>query len=156
ENILRETRVVRQFQTEPHAKIAAMHQIDLSADELVSALLELSRRETVCLLDSCGVGHLGSHLLIAGIEPIEVHEISNDDPARTLAFVDERLPVDNASIFTISYVLGPKLEGIESRRSSGEHDVFLALFDALIVHDYDTGTTSFSGREAKCGDIERR
>jgi para-aminobenzoate synthetase component 1 len=125
-----------------------MHQIDLSADALVSALLELSRSETVCLLDSCGVGHLGSHLLIAGIEPREVHSIANDDPIEVLALLDEKLSNENAAVFTISYDFGIKLEKIASKQSkTSEPDVFLALFDCLIVHDYDTNTTHLTGNE---------
>jgi len=129
-----------------------MHEVDLSADHLVSALLELSKSETVCLLDSCGVGHLGSHLLIAGIEPREVHEIRTDNPTEALAFLDEKLSGDLAAIFTFSYDFGPKLEGIRSRlKASKEPDIFLALFDVLIVHDYDTRKTYLTGDESKFG-----
>ena len=52
-------------------KIAPVLELDVTADELVSALLNLAPSETVCLLDSCGVGYLGSHLLIAGVDPVE-------------------------------------------------------------------------------------
>ena len=127
-----------------------MLEVDLSADNLVSALLELSKSETVCLLDSCGVGHLGSHLMIAGIEPREVHEIRTDNPAEVLAFLDEKLSGDLAAIFTLSYDFGPKLEGIRSRlKASPEPDIYLSLFDALIVHDYDTKKTYLTGDESK-------
>jgi len=133
-----------------------MHPIDLSADELVSRLLKLSEDQTVCLLDSCGVGHLGSHLLIAGIFPIKVHEITNDDPEQTLAFLDEKLSGEQAAMFTLSYDLGPKLEGIASMHEGGdEPDVFLALFDALVVHDYHTGKTYLTGNESRFTQIER-
>src|SRR5438445_2389008 len=100
-NILREIG----FQVKPGSrdKIASMHQIDMTADELVSALLDLASDETVCILDSCDVGHLGSHLLIAGVEPIEVIEITNDDAAETLRVLDEKLSDKLAAIFTISY-----------------------------------------------------
>lgn len=127
-----------------------MHSLSMSADQLVSALLELSRTETVCLLDSCGVGHLGSHLLIAGIEPTEIYEITNDDPSETLAFLDKRLSGDQAAIFTLSYDFGPKLERIRSRLTASEEpDIFIALFDAVIVHDYDTKKTYLTGDESK-------
>jgi para-aminobenzoate synthetase component 1 len=134
-----------------------MHRIDLSADHLVSALLEISKDETVCILDSCGVGHLGSHLLIAGINPTEVTAITNDDPRKVLEILDEKLSGENAAIFTVSYDFGPKLEKIASRHErSEEPDVFLALFDSLIVHDYDSGMTFITGDEEQFNEIERK
>lgn len=88
-------------------KIAVMQQIDISADELVSALLNIAASETVCILDSCGVNHLGSHLLIAGIEPVSLHKIANEEFEKTLTILDEALDSKHlASIFTISYDLG--------------------------------------------------
>jgi len=124
--------------------------IDITADQLVAALLSLSASEPVAMLDSCGVGHLGSHLLIAGIEPVEAVEISDNDPAIVLELLDAKVSGELASIFTLSYDLGRKMTGV--RRLSGleasqtEPDAFVASFDALIVHDYDTGETRLTGR----------
>lgn len=131
-----------------------MHSLDLSADELILRLLELSQSETVCILDSCGVGHLGSHLLIAGIGPTEVHEITNDDPDKTLGFLDQKCSAQRAAIFTISYDFGLKLEGIPSVHKTSEPDVFLALFDNLIVHDYNSGSTYVTGDDRRFAAIE--
>lgn len=131
-----------------------MHTLDLSADELILRLLELSQSETVCILDSCGVGHLGSHLLIAGIGPTEVHEITNDDPDETLGFLDQKCSAQRAAIFTISYDLGLKLEAVESTHKTSEPDVFLALFDNLIVHDYNSGSTYVTGDDRRFAAIE--
>ena len=133
-----------------------MYEIELSADALVTALLRLSERETVSLLDSCGVGHLGSHLLIAGINPTEVHEITNEDPSETLRFLDEKLSGELAAIFTISYDFGLKLEKIESKRERLEPDVFLAMFGALIVHDYDSHATYLTGNKNDFAAIEAK
>jgi para-aminobenzoate synthetase component 1 len=135
-----------------------MQEIDLSADELVSALLRLSKEAVVCMLDSCGVGHLGSHLLmIAGIDPIEIHEVSSDDQSKTLAFLDEKLSGENAAIFTISYDFGMKLEKIRSRHEQTEEpDIFLALFDCLIIHDYDKKTSFITGNEERIEEIGAR
>jgi len=133
-----------------------VQELPINADELVSTLLRLAENEIVCLLDSCGVGHLGSHLLIAGIEPVEVFEITNDDPSVTLNLLDEILSCDQAAIFTISYEFGKKLLNIPTREkifSPPEPDVFLATFDSFIVHDYDTRNTSVCG---KIGKIEER
>lgn len=126
-----------------------MPQPDLTADELVSALLKLSETETVCILDSCGVGYLDSHLLIAGVKPVEVIELNFDDAETTLNNLETKLSAGMAAILTISYDLGRKLLNIGPRKGNrdiaGEPDIFLALFDALIVHDYRTGETMLQG-----------
>ncbi len=137
-----------------------MREIEFSADKLVSALLNLSEQEPVCLLDSCGVSHLGSHLLIAGIKPLETFEITNDDSRRTLDFLERKFSETNlAFVFSISYDFGLKLENIKPRAKEFsafvEPDVFLAVFDCLIVHDYDTGKTCLTGNEKKFDEIER-
>lgn len=124
-----------------------MPEIKLSADELVLALLDISRRQPVCLLDSCGVGHLGSHLLIAGIRPVESVEYSFDDPLETLVILQEKLSGDFPAIFTISYDLGLKMLGREPKPSV-EPDVFVATFESLIVHDYSDGVTRITGKNA--------
>src|SRR5688500_9979363 len=126
-----------------------MRQIDLTADELSSALLGLAEHEDVCILDSCGVGHLDSHLMIAGIRPVEALEIRGEDPVETLAIFARHLEKGTAVIFTISYDLGPRSEGIVARpgpkTSFSEPDIFLSRFEALVVHDYATGTTFLTG-----------
>jgi len=137
-----------------------MREIEFSADRLVLALLKLSEREPVCLLDSCGVSHLGSHLLIAGIKPLETYELSNADVSRTLEFLDDKFSnSESAFIFSISYDFGLKLENIKPRPKEfstfDEPDVFLHAFDCLIIHDYDTGITRLSGNEKRFDDIEK-
>lgn len=135
-----------------------MQQIDITADELVRALLRLAERETVCILDSCGVGHLGSHLLIAGIEPVSVNEISEKDTKKTLSFLDRALSEKNtASIFTISYDYGKKLQNIGSEKFGGpEPDVFLARFDSLIIHDYNSGITRIVGDARRTASVRSK
>jgi para-aminobenzoate synthetase component 1 len=137
-----------------------MREIEFSADRLVSALLKLSEREPICLLDSCGVSYLGSHLLIAGIKPLETYKITNDDARQTLEFLDDKFSESgSAFIFSISYDFGLKLENINSRPKEfsafDESDVYLAAFDCLIVHDYDTGATRLTGNEKRFDEIER-
>lgn len=135
-----------------------MHEISLSADELTRVLLTVADTERVCILDSCGVGHLGSHLLIAGIVPLELLEVSHDDPVESLRIFDEKLAAPNlAAIFTISYDFGLKLQRIEPREkefeSLPEPDIFIALFDCLVVHDYDKRMTFVSGNDTKFAEI---
>ena len=129
-----------------------MQEITLSADELVSALLNLSEDEQVCLLDSCGVSHLGSHLLIAGIKPLETHEINDENYQNTLNFLDKKLSNNQTfAFFTMSYEFGLKFNRIKPRKKEfigfDEPDLFLALFDCLIIHDYDTNKTHLAGNK---------
>ncbi|MBA2621520.1 MAG: aminodeoxychorismate synthase component I [Acidobacteria bacterium] len=136
-----------------------MREIEFSADALIDALLATSEQQCVCLLDSCGVSHLGSHLLIAGVAPIETFQIMSENPADTLRFLDEKLSLtDAACIFTMSYEFGLKLENIEPRPKEfaafDEPDVFLAQFDCLIIHDYDRKKTFLVGSENKFDEIE--
>lgn len=141
-------------------KIGAMREIELSAEALIDHLLRLSQSEIVCILDSCGVGHLGSHLLIAGVEPVEVIELSGADPTDALAVLDTNLNGGRAGVFTLSYEFGKKIAGTgaqpEEDKGILEPDVFLALFDTLIVHDYDTGRTRMHGRPDRTLTREQR
>jgi para-aminobenzoate synthetase component I len=135
-----------------------MYDLDLSADELSSALLELAGTRNVCILDSCGVGHLGSHLMIAGVVPADLFEIRESDPSVALVRLEESLLGDKAAIFSVSYDLGAKLEGIAAPETGstarGEPDIFVALFDAIAVHDYDLGKTFITGEPDTCRDLK--
>lgn len=130
-----------------------MSRLNITVADLVDALLSLSQDHHACILDSCGVGHLGSHLLIAGIDPVEIVEITNDQPAETLKLLDEKLTGDLAAVFTISYDFGLKLLGLKSHGKEFstplEPDVYVALFDTLIVHDYNSGETNLVGNHEK-------
>lgn len=123
-------------------------------------MLRLASDHPVAILDSSGVGHLGSHLLIAGVEPVERLEMASDDPGKTLTRLDDKLAGDKAAIFTISYDFGKKLLGIKSRKKESasfpEADIYLALFDALVLHDYDSGETKFVGNSDKFDSITSR
>jgi para-aminobenzoate synthetase component 1 len=132
-----------------------------SADDLVASLLVLSEKEQICLLDSCGANHLGSRFLLAGINPVETFEISNDKYSETLRFLDDKLSSDNLfSFFSISYEFGLKLEQINPRekevRDFNEPDVFLAIFDCLIIHDYITRETTLIGNETRFDELESK
>jgi para-aminobenzoate synthetase component 1 len=137
-----------------------VREIPFSADRLVAALLDLPKEKNLCLLDSCGVNHLDSHLLIAGFDPVEVLEISENDPKKTLEILDGKLSQENLfAIFTVGYDFGLKLENIMPRSKEfhgfDEPDVFLALFDVLIIHDYNTDKTFLTGNEKKFDEIEQ-
>jgi para-aminobenzoate synthetase component 1 len=119
-----------------------MREINISAEDLVKALLSLDASANLCLLDSCGVGYGNSHLLIAGIDPVEICRIEGLGGEETLATLKQKLAAHpkSAAIFTISYDLGLKLENINTRHPElpgfPEPDIYLAFFDTMIVHDY--------------------
>lgn len=137
-----------------------MRKIEITADELVISLGKLAEIKNVAILDSCGVGNTDANLLIAGIDPVEIHAMSDDEPDQTLLLLDEKLAKkDRAAIFTISYDFGLKLQHIDrqpNRRFSPlEPDIYLALFESLIIHNYNNGQSFLSGNPAKCDQIER-
>ena len=120
-----------------------MREIDIGAERLVSALLASAENEQVCILDSCGVGHLGSHLLIAGVRPVESFEISGNVD-ETLGRLDGKLSQNAvATFFTLSYEFGRKLQRFPAVPGR-EPDLFAACFDCLVVHDYDSKKTFLS------------
>lgn len=135
-----------------------MLEVELTANQLVSALLNLATVEQVCILDSCGVGHLGSHLLIAGVSPVFAKEINAEDPAEILDILDRAVAQDNAvTFFTLSYEFGSKLQNVTSdikrNRSRIEPDVYIAQFDAVVFHDYANGRTWIAGNPRKLESI---
>jgi para-aminobenzoate synthetase component 1 len=137
-----------------------VREIPFSADRLVAALLNLPEEKNLCLLDSCGVNHLDSHLLIAGFSPVEILEIKETGANESLAILNEKLSQENTSaIFTIAYDFGLKLENIKPRPKEfsnfDEPDIFIALFDVLIIHDYNTQKSYLTGNEKKFDEVEQ-
>lgn len=132
-----------------------MRRIGYSADDLSLALLGVAENEHVCILDSCGVEHLGSHLMIAGVRPVEMIELDFEDADETLLTLEKHLSSDLAAFFTISYDLGVQLNEIVSTIPDEEPKVFLALFDTLIFHDYNSGETNLIGNEDRFDSIEQ-
>lgn len=127
-----------------------MQEINVSADRLVESLVNTGVNRQISILDSSGAGHLGSRYLVAGIDPVETININSDEAKSSLNILEEKLGSGLAGIFTLSYHLGVKLQNIpfsnEDYPSNSEPDIFLALFDSLIVHDYATGTTGVYGK----------
>ena len=116
----------------------------MSADDVVSSVLAKATDRQVCILDSCGLEHKGSHLLIAGVDPVE--QASHDDPDLALGALDSNIEGDAAAIFTLSYDLGRILQNVPTRHGlSFEPLLYLARFKTLIVHDYQTRRTVLCG-----------
>jgi para-aminobenzoate synthetase component 1 len=77
-------------------------------------------------------------------------ETTTKDGGDALKVLDKHLSGENPAIFTLSYDFGMKLQGIPRHSTPAElrePDTFIALFDTLIFHDYDRGTTFLAGRE---------
>ena len=119
-----------------------MLEVEISADDLVDSVLA-EEADGSCILDSCGVGHLNSHLLIAGHSPTRL--IVADDPDIALRELNRVVAGDRAAIFTLSYDLGNLIQGVSTERDADEPLAFIATFDDLIVHDYDSGSTIIAG-----------
>ena len=128
-----------------------MKTIDATANGLVGSLLALPPGRGVSILDSCGVGHLGSHLLIAGIDPVASFSLAGESASRSLGEFQRLLEKELAAIFTISYDFGRKFENgsSESLPAVVEPDICISLFDSLMVHDYDAGETVLIGNQSK-------
>ena len=126
-----------------------MQLIDISANDLVSRLLAAGDRLGLCLLDSCGTMHSGSQFLIAGISPVQSSELYNCQVTDVLRLMDDVFSGDKAAIFTLSYDFGRKLHGIDGSvpARAQEPEIFISLFEALLVHDYQGGKTYLSGNE---------
>lgn len=133
-----------------------MQEIKISAGRIVNALVNAGVNRQICILDSSGVGHLGSRYLVAGIDPVETINIALPDAKTTLNLLEEKFSVGLAGVFTLSYNLGLKLQNIpvadKDRPRYSEPDIYLALFESLIVHDYSTGKTEVRGKPIE--DIE--
>jgi hypothetical protein len=126
-----------------------MREIDIGADDLVAKLLALAATETVCILDSAGVSHLGSHLLIAGVRPVDIHEVSEADPDAALLILDREFGRQGlAGVFTMSYEFGAKMHSIASQNSDDntEPDAFLALFDNSNRGSHNRRCSLFAGK----------
>ena len=140
-------------------RIPNVYEINISADELVRKLLKLSETQNVCILDSCGVKHLDSQFLIAGINPLEVLEIEENKLEKSLSTFNEKLSENFTTFFTISYDFGLKLENLQQRKKEktkfSEPDIFLATFDLIIIHDYQKQQTFFKGNKEKFEKFEK-
>lgn len=127
-----------------------MYLLDLNADNLVDKLLALAESDQLALLDSCGVGHVGSHLLVAGISPTSSLELRENDPQTALKRFSEIVAEDHAAVFTLSYEFGEALAlGNLSASGRAEPDIFISTYDVLVIHDYDSGQTYLTGDSKK-------
>ncbi|HEY2867813.1 MAG TPA: aminodeoxychorismate synthase component I [Pyrinomonadaceae bacterium] len=117
--------------------------IAFDPDELISRILRTRSGLGLCVLDSCGDTRRGSQLMCAGVEPVDIIELSG--PAgESLAVFDKILTSDLPSVFTLSYDLGRKLQDVGGP-STDEPDVFIARFENLIAYNYATGDLDLIG-----------
>lgn len=135
-----------------------MRKLPFTSDELVDRLLRLSETEPVSILDSCGIGNLGSRYLIAGIDPKLTRRLNSPVAEATLSgFASLLSSHDLAFIFTLSYDLGLKIQipRIEPRKSS-EPDIFIQGFDHLVVFDYETDACFLTGNAERVAATESK
>jgi para-aminobenzoate synthetase component 1 len=152
------------------ASTPTVRNLSLSVDDVLRALLALSPRRRLSLLDSCGAREPSARFLIAGFDPFEIIEARGSEIRRAsrggdderfadgdaldvlderlkeyhVSHLPERLPAAGACIATLSYELAYRLERLHlnsAPRLSNEPDVVLAFYDTLVIHDYRTGIT---------------
>lgn len=142
-------------------KTGKMREIKISSDNLVLSLLSLPESAGVCILDACNNCFIDSNFLIAGINPYEILQFSGEDAEKTLKSFNDKITQPNfAGIFTIAYDFGLKLEEIHVRQKEFstflEPDIFLALFECLIIHNYSTGKTFLDGNAQRFDEIHKQ
>ncbi len=130
-----------------------MRTIAIGPDELLRRLLSTEPANRIAILDSGGKAHSGSNKLITAIDPIETAELNDPNVQTTLDKLDTFLSGDDACIFTLSYDLGRRLNGFIGISTSSEPDVYVARFQNLIVHDYDSNETTITGNPNKFDSI---
>lgn len=139
-----------------------MREINLSASELVNALLSLDDDAGLCLLDSATATHGNSYQLIAGIFPVETYRVENENAEETLRFLGSKFAQHQncAAIFTISYDFGLKIENITTRHRGmegfPEPDIFIAFFKNLIVHDYSSEKTFIASNKSSDQEVAQK
>lgn len=131
-----------------------MYLLDIPANELVARLLAIAEDQKLALLDSCGVGQVGSHLLIAGISPVDTIELKEKDATHVLADFERIISKDLATIFTLSYEFAEALAFNKDIECGPEPNIFISSFDVLLIHDYDTSKTYLAGNADKFSTIE--
>lgn len=130
-----------------------MQEIDLSADEIISALMSLPNELALCLLDSSSA-QSGERRLIAGIGPKETLDTWSRDVEESLDKLEEILAIkDRAFFFAFAYDLGLKLQNVESRHNSDQFpnffDIKVYSFNALAIHDYYDGRSYLGCNDEK-------
>ena len=131
----------------------------ITPERLIESLLVLSAGRQVSILDSCGAPHLDSRWLIAAIDPVAVQEIQAVSVPETLRLLDRvAAQGEHFAVMTFAYEFGAKMLDIGEARANvdagPEPDVFLALYEAVVVFDYRTQSCFLAGRESRFEKIE--
>ena len=132
-----------------------MKAIRATAADVVNAFSSLAAERRTAVLDSSGVGYLGSHLLIAAADPVDVLELKNGGQ-KGLAELTDFVTRGGATIFTLSYEFGATLQPkpIPAGLLDNEPYAYAARYDALVVHDYSSGETFLTGSENRFEELE--
>ncbi|QYO65900.1 aminodeoxychorismate synthase component I [Leptolyngbya sp. 7M] len=92
--------------------------------------------------------------MIAGIEPIHRFEFSGERKDG-LEQIERVMKGDRAVFFTLSYDFGQKLQSVKAAFDPVEPDIYVAEFDAVVVHDYDSRETFLTGNDRQFAHIEQ-
>lgn len=132
-----------------------MKAIRATAADVVNAFSSLAAERRAAVLDSSGVGYLGSHLLIAAADPVDVFELKNGGQ-ESLDELTDFVTRGGATIFTMSYEFGATLQPklIRAVLTENEPFAYAARFGALVVHDYSSGETYLTGSESRFEELE--
>ncbi|HMS10973.1 MAG TPA: chorismate-binding protein, partial [Pyrinomonadaceae bacterium] len=132
-----------------------MKAIRATAADVVNAFSSLAAERRAAVLDSSGVSYLGSHLLIAAADPVEVLELKAGG-REGLAELTEFFSRGGAAIFNLSYEFGATLQPKPIRGGFPDNEPFAyaARYGSLVVHDYSTGETYLTGSENRFEDLE--
>ncbi len=154
----------------------ASHYIEITAEEIVTALLSFGKERYVSVLDSGKANDTGAKILIVGFDPFCLIESLGDKILITENGKSENLTGDVLKVFeeklslvshsfentfaggciaTLSYDFGLRFEEILSRfyarQIHDEPDTFFAFYDTFIIHDYSDRTTQI----VSCGGQKR-
>ncbi|MBX3294558.1 MAG: aminodeoxychorismate synthase component I [Acidobacteria bacterium] len=132
-----------------------MREINATATDVVYAFSAIPTQRRAAVLDSSGVGYLGSHLLIAAADPVDVFELKAGGQ-EGLAELMEFVTGGGASIFTLAYEFGATLQPkpVHLPSLSNEPYAYAARYDTLVVHDYSSGETYLTGNESRYEELE--
>lgn len=132
-----------------------MKAICATAADVVNAFSSLAAERRAVVFDSSGVSYLGSHLLIASADPLDVFELKAGGQ-EGLAELTDFVTRGGATIFTMSYEFGATLQPklIRAVLTENEPYAYAARYDALVIYDYSSGETYLTGSESRFEGLE--
>jgi para-aminobenzoate synthetase component I len=150
-----------------HRSRPLVEPLDADPEDLIALAQTLPARRRPVVLDSCGNLPPDARLLVVAFDPFATIG-GADDPLEELAKALDAYPIGptshgfpaGAAIGALAYDLGRRYERLPStaRVDDPAPDAFVALYDALLVHDYAAARSWIvsTGLPARAADRERR